>query len=216
MAGVNYRQLRLEIDRQAETAIYSKIKPLIKQEFDSKKEAMLRDFEQHPVTEALKAGAANPEVDDGLVNTAHGGNLFSLLGFEEGTDPTVAVREVLTDDVKLNLSQTKRQVKTDVIEFRTPVRIPNLETVHEKVGQKQRLAWTSRGFTQLIERGIPWFSSYLFDNRRRFGDASRSSTAIEAKNQKTGGLVKVRDGSFGPIRYVSDILARFKSLIQGK
>lgn len=205
--GVNYRVLRLEISNQAEKVILPRIKPLIKQEFESKKEIMLQEFDNHGVTRELKAGSTDSTAPSSYIKTRKGGNLFSLLGFEAGTDPTEAVREILNKDVKLNLSQITKEVGSNNIVFKTPIRIPTLDTIHEKVAQKSPTPWTSRAFTDAIERGITGFGKYLFDATRHF-KASRSGPAIQID-------ATLREGSTPRIKYISQIIANFKSLIKG-
>jgi hypothetical protein len=210
MGGVNYRLLRLRVSAQAENVILPKIKPLIKQEFDSRKAQMLTEFDQHGVTRELKEGAADPTSSSAYVDTRKGGNLYSFIGFDHGTDPTEAVREAIDEQVKLNASQITREIKVDgSIIFKTPVRIPNIETVNEKVAERAPVPWMPRrAFTDMIERGITGFNKYLFDATRVF-KTSRSGPAIQVEHA-------VRQGSARPIRYVSQILANFKDLISGK
>ena len=204
---INYRNLRIEIDRQSKDAIYRKVKPLMQAEFEARKQVVLDEFDAHPVTQELEAG---PDASSQFIDTAHGGNLYSFLGFNAGENPTEAIRKVLQEDLRLNISQTTREVHQNTIIFKTPVRMPTLTTFHDKVGSQVPLEWTSRSFTDLLERGITGFGQYLFDTIRNFGGASRSGPAIQI-NKGT-----LRGGSAPRIKYVSEFLARFRSLIGGK
>lgn len=203
---VNYRQLRIELDRQSQDVIYRKVKPLMVEAFEDRKGIMLAEFEANPITRELEAG---PDAQSNIVNTANGGNLYSLIGFNAGEDPAGAVREILENDVRLNVSQTTREVKQNTIVFSTPVRMPTLQTFHDKIARMLPLEWTSRAFTDIMERGISGFPMYLFDNLRNFGGKSRSGTAIQVPH-------KIRGGSTGRIRYVSEILASFRRLVGGR
>lgn len=203
---VNYRNLRMELDRQAPEAIYRKVKPLMEAEFADRKGMLLAEFEAHPVTRELNAG---PNATSDIINTSRGGNLFSLLGFGSSEKPTEAVRQVLEEDLRLNTSQISREVRANTIVFKIPVRMPSLGDFHKKVAKLSPLQWTSRAFTDMMERGITGLPQYLFDSLRNFGGASRSGTAIQVPH-------KVRNGSTPPIRYVSDLLASFRDLIAGK
>lgn len=209
MAGVNYRQLRLEISNQAGRVLLPKIKPLIQQEFDSRKEVMLEAFDQHPVTTELKEGAADPAgTRSNYVETAKGGNLFTFFGFHEGDDPTIPLRDILDKDVKLNLSQTTRTTVGSKILFKTPVRIPNLDTVANKIAEQAPVPWQpTRGFTQMLENTVAGFGHYLFDAMRRF-KTSRSGPAIQID-------ANLRGGSIRRTKYISEILGNFKKSITG-
>lgn len=204
--GINYNILRKEIDKQSEKAILSKVKPLIKKEFDKAKEQMLNEFDDNEVTRELEAG---PDATSSFVDTGHGGNLYSLIGFTEGEKPTEELRDILDSSIKLNLSQIKRNVKQNTIEFRVPVVIPAIGEINDKVAKRVNLAWTSRPFTDLIEKGITGFNKYLFRKEGFKDGTSESGTAIEAKKP-------IRSGSLGKIRYISDILKNFRDSILGK
>ncbi len=204
----NRRLLTVELSKQVKP-IYAKVKPFMQEAFNDRKEQVLAEFDEHPVTRALQAGAADSTADDGLVNTAHGGNLYSLIGFNEGEDPTVPLRDMLEKDLRLNISQTTREVKNETIIFRTPVKSPTLATVHKQMAKDAKVEWSSRGFTDLIERGVTGFGRYLFNSARRF-PTSRSGPALQIKK------ATLRSGSAPRFRYISDILSRFRDLITGR
>lgn len=201
---VNRNLLRLELARQSDT-IYRLVKPKIEKAFNERKQEMIQEFESHPVTKELSEG---PQASSSYIKTAKGGNLYSLIGFNAGENPTEAIREILEKDVRLNLSQVTREVKTNSIVFKTPVRSPSLGEFNNKIAGAVPLEWTSRSFTDLIEKGITGFGSYLFDNLRRF-KTSRSGPAIQIDSQ-------MRSGSAPRIRYISEILANFRRSITGK
>ncbi len=207
--GINYNILRAEIAKQSEKAILSKAKPLIKKEFDRAKTEMLNYFDEHDVTKEIKAG---PDASSQFVDAAtdsHGGNLYSLIGFSEGESPTEELRDILDQSIKLNISQVKRNVKQNSIEFTVPVVIPTIGEINEKVGKRVNLAWTGRPFTDLIEKGVTGFNKYLFRKDGFKSGVSESGTAIETKKP-------IRGGSLGKIKYVSDILKKFRDSILGK
>lgn len=203
---IDNRLLRLDIERNSD-AIYRNVKPLMEERFDEIKGEMLVAYDEHPVTEELEAGplahSRYIHVKDGPDGDGDGGNLFSILGFEEGEDPAGAVRDVLVEDSKINASQYSREVGPDTITFKVPIHISALSTFNNKVAEKVSLEWTDRPFTDVIEKGIPNLPGYLFDSQRDFKGASRSGPAIQVQG-------KLRGGSVGPIRWISDILADFK------
>lgn len=208
-AGVNHRLLRIAISNQAGRVLLPKVKPLIKQEFDSRKEAMLEAFDQHPVTMELCEGASDPAgTSSQFVDTAKGGNLFTFFGFHEGEDPTVPVREILDKGIRLNLSQTTRETVGNKVVFKTPVRIPTMDTINDKVALETPVPWQpTRAFTQMLENTVAGFGHYLFDSMRRF-KTSRSGPAIQVE-------ANLRAGSIRRVKYLSDIIGNFKKSVSG-
>lgn len=204
--GINRRLLTKEIAKQSKP-IFAKIKPLMEASFERRKETLLNQFDNDEVTQALSAAALDSSIDDGIVNTAQGGNLYTFIGFNQGDDPAAALRDVLEKDIKLNLSQTKRDVRDTTIVFTTPVRIPTLATIHKKMADLVPIKeWTNRGFTDLIERGVTGFQRYLFDGDRMV-KGSRSGHAIQVKGWN------IRGNGFRGIEYVSKILRKFRDSI---
>lgn len=191
--------------------IEKQVKPILDREFKKKKESILQVFDEHEVTQSLENG---PEDDDGIVNTAHGGNLYSLLGFPAGEQPQENLRDILDDSIKPTNILIGNTDKKNTVLVSMRISVPTFAEVDKAAATKNKLPWTTRGWLSALEKGISGFGSYLFDAERGFR-TSFSGTAIEAKNKKTGKLVKVRSGTFGPIKYVSEILATAKKLIRG-
>jgi hypothetical protein len=160
MAGVNKRILRTEIERQSDL-IYKKIKPRIKSKFEEAKAQLLQDFDDDEVTQEIAAG---PEASSSFVSTIAGGNLFSLLGFYGGQDPTADLRNILKDSIHIGIQYTSKKNTPQGITWNTPVYLPTMDDIDAQVKHETPLAWSpSRAWTTLIEKGIPWFSHYLFD-----------------------------------------------------
>ena len=86
------------IDKKiGESKISKKAQELANKQFIEAKSRLIEDFDSHPVTTEIKGGtnASN------LSGTLSGyGNLFSFIGFPEGSDPTVVVRNFLQSFVE--------------------------------------------------------------------------------------------------------------------
>lgn len=204
---INYRLLRLELQKQAPDAIYRKVKPIIQERFEEAKGEMLAVFDEHPVTQELDEG---PDAEGSKIRTRKGGNLYSALGVEAGDEPAQVVRNILEKDVRLNISQTRREFNGNKITFLTPVRFPTIDEIGVKAAKVIKLGgWTTRSFVQMIERGFSGLPHYLFDPDRDFKGKSRSGTAIQVKGT-------LRGGSFPGQRWVSDVLASFRKAVGGK
>jgi hypothetical protein len=199
---LNRRLLRTEIDKQSKI-VFNKIKPKIQQRFELSKEELLEEFEEHPVTQEIAEG---PTASSSFAKTKTGGNLFSLLGFENGENPTENLRKIIEDNIVLNIQRTTKKNTARGITWETPVTIPTQEEINELVAEENPLAWSpSRAWTTLIEKGIPWFAHYLFDDEREI-TGSRSDHAIQIK----GTIKRGRGSSMPGIKYVSELISNFK------
>lgn len=210
--GVNIRVLEAELRRQSKK-ITPAVEAAIEKRFDSYKEGLMKQFEAHDVTVDLEGGPLGPsklvkvgDISDrkGSENntgTARGGNLYSLLGFEDGEEPITELREILEDEIILDDS-IKVFTNGAKIKIEKRVIIPAISDIKTRTSNP---IWTDRSWIELVERGIPWFQSYLFKSTG-FGERSQSGTGIEAKN-------RVRSKLMPAVPYLSKLLAEFKQKI---
>lgn len=197
----NRRILRMEIERQSDV-VFNKIKPKIQKRFEMAKDELLEEFDYHPVTQEIAAG---PNAESFYIRTSAGGNLFSLLGFEADANPTEDLRKILEENITLRIQNTTKKSTAKGITWETPVMLPTLEEINDKVTEETPLSWSpTRAWTTLIEKGIPWFAHYLFDNERSL-KGSRSGTAIQVEATIKNGRSPVPK-----IKYVSWLLSEFK------
>lgn len=206
--GVDYRLLRIELERQSDIVL-REARPVMQQQFDLYKDNLMKDFDEHDVTQEINSG---PKSDSKFIETVAGGNLFSFLGFKKNQNPADDLKKILDNNIQLKVSQTKLKTTQNAILIETPVEIPTIEELDDLVSNKTKLPWTNRAWTSLIEKGIPWFAHYLFDDRsKRNFKTSYSGTAIQVKGTIT------QDRSFsGKIKYMSELLGKFKKAISGK
>ena len=197
---IQTRLLRIEIAKQAEPQIRRKIRSLVKLDFDTKKEAFMERFEKDLVTQELRAG---PEAMSSFISDTEG-NLFSLLGFKAGKEPADELKSFLDESIKLQPTR-KGEIQGDKLVYATPVEIPTVAEVNDAMSRRVPLKWSSRGFTDLIARGISGLPFYLFSLTRKFKN-SQSGTAIEIPN-------KLRTGSTKPIPYIGPLLGLLKRSI---
>lgn len=208
MGSVNLTVLRKEIKAQATRSIESRANKVLENAFNKQKDRFLQDFDTHPVTQSIESG---PKMDDGIVNTAKGGNLFSLIGFQAGSNPIASLRAILSNGFKLRGSLRTRLAGDKIIIERT-VESPTLVDIEKQTSGKYGLSdWTNKSWVRLVEDGIPWFRAYLFG--AKYSKYSRSGMAIEAKDDK-GNLRTVRNESFGKIPYLSVMLREFRNRIR--
>lgn len=195
--------VRLVVANNGARVLIKQVRPLIKLDFEAKKEAFLAQFDEDDVTQELEDG---PEAYSRIpALAAAGGNLFSLLGFYAEQKPVESLREYLKDNVVLYKTTAGKVVGNQIV-FETAIIAPTEEEINSVMAADSQatLEWTSRSFTDLLARGVSGLPQYLFDLTRDFSKIpSRSGPAIQAKT-------KLRGGSVGPIPYVRRILGVLK------
>lgn len=199
---LNTRILRIEVLKQVEPIFAREVRALAKADFDDKKQKLLEEFDEHPVTRELEGGptafSSIPELNGA------GGNLFSFLGFYKNEDPAADLREYLKDNIKL-IPPKRESITATKITYKGAVEFPTIEEVNQAMAAKDPLDWTQRSFTQLIQKGIPGLPRYLFKENPPFKspEPSHSSTGLQIKKN-------LRGGSFRGVGYVNDLLASLK------
>ena len=197
MAKVNLIQLRRELAAQEAAVIKPRMKTILEDKFKEEKAALLKEFDQHPVTTELNAG---PDAKNSkFVSTKTGGNLYSVLGFVNGITPAQDLRYDLENGISKG-QVTKVQNTKNKFLYNLEVRIP---TIGELKRRTQLLKWTTRSFIDVIENGISNFRRYMFDNGR-FRNVSRSGTGIQIKHDIKG------RSDIGPIQYISKLIKDFQ------
>ncbi len=198
---LNIAALRTVVAKQAQPVLIRQIRPIVKLDFESKKEQFLQAFDNHPVSQEIKEG---PDAFSRVQSVAAaGGNLFSLLGFWNHQDPIGSLREYLNDNIVLYKTGAGK-LKGNKIIFETDVQGPTLDDINSVMANDQdgKLDWNKRGFTDLLETGISGLPRYLFDLTRDFSHIpSRSGPAIQAK-----GNLRQAAETTGKIPYMSELL----------
>jgi hypothetical protein len=159
----------------------------------------LTEFNTHPVTAEIEAGPRS----ENLSGTLGGyGNLFSYIGFGQGTNPTESLRDFLikTPKVFKNSRFVKRQ---NSVEFMFRIQIPTTE-------QMEALSpspYEGRSWVKGVERGISGLGYYLHSRSGQLA-GSRSGHGIQTEN-------RLRAMTFKPIRYMTSILTKFRKRVTG-
>ena len=91
--------------------IKEQVKNLVVEYVEKNKQEMVNEFESHPVTKEIDNG---PEASN-ISNTLGGqGNLFSYIGFQDGSNPTEIIKEILNNSVKVEDKPTITSVGKDL------------------------------------------------------------------------------------------------------
>lgn len=195
MASLNRQIFEQLVAQQADRVITPAIAPIMEKKFKDEKKVLMEQFDSHPVTLELEAG---PDYEgSGLVSTAHGGNLFSFLGFNRGEKPVIWLRETLEKFVTKG-RLTKEKI-SDGFLYSYEIRVPSKREIYSRT---RILEWTTRSFVDLVENGIPGFGRYIFDLFKI--KHSRSKTGVEAKKPLR------QPASSAKIPYVTLLLNSFR------
>jgi len=152
---------------------------------------LLNDFENHPVTREIQAGAEAENISSTLNGI---GNLSTYIGFSPADNPIEPVKNILKT-VKIN-NKPKRVDSQDGVSFEFEVVSPTIEEI-ESVGKlpfEQGQSWVKG-----IENGISGFGAYIYG---KIFKNSRSGKGIQSK-------ISFRNGAFRPVRYLSEIMSKF-------
>jgi hypothetical protein len=161
------------------------------EEMSKIKQELLEDYNDHPVTKELEAGADSENISQTLNGV---GNLTTYIGFQEGTNPTEPVRDKLKT---VSLNPKGRVSNNDSnLSFEFDVIAPSIEEI-ESVGSlpfEQGNSWIKG-----IENGISGFGAYIYG---RMFKNSRSGKGLQGR--KT-----FRQGNFRPVSYMNEIMTKF-------
>lgn len=159
---------------------------------NEEKRKLINSFLEHPVTQEIQAG----ESADNVSNTLGGyGNLFSFIGFQNGSNP---VSPVLGLFKKININ--KVFIKNDKI--RVTVEIPS----KDELANVSKMPWEpARSWLWDIEKSISGIGAYLYG---KF-EESRSGKGIQLRK-------KFNNKNFTRKSYLTPIYNNFIQKIGGK
>ena len=195
MAKINKLAIRSKIKlglkkKNAEQKIYQKVNGV----FQRKKQELISEFENHPVTREIKSGAGASN-SSGTLSGGYG-NLFTFIGFDASADPTSIVTSMLRNDVRLLRTPRKRNTKRGVI-FHYRVQYPNLG----EIGAATPMPWEPGSWVEKVEKGISGLGYYIYHNY--INPNSRSGRGTQSSH-------KIRTAVYKRVSYMSAILKTFK------
>ena len=160
------------------------------------KNEMLKEFHNHPVTVEIEGGVTAVNLSNTLGGLAGGGNLFTYLGFDTGSNPTLAVKTYLKESVRIGAVRTRVSPgRNGRIEAVCTLFYPDMRLL-KKVS---KLPWESgKSWIEGMENGISGFGYYM---HRKF-EESRSGMGLQTRK-------KIRQGHFRPTPYFSKIILNF-------
>jgi hypothetical protein len=157
------------------------------------KEELINDFEQHPVTREIESGPSAHNMSGTIIGE---GNLFSFIGFHDGSNPISPVLSLLRAGISLSRKPKITKGRNRVY-YGYRVNMP----MNSELESVSKMPWESGSWLFKIERGISGLGHYIYEN---FLKTSRSGTGIQVK-------AKYRQAAtFKRVKYMSAILSTFK------
>ena len=172
---------------QADKEYQKQVNSIIDSEFNKIKNDYIQEFINHPITQEIKGGinAANTSGTLGGIT-----NLYSFIGFDEGTDPIKPIEDLLNKSNYRIVFNNKATDSTVIFDIPTAAQIFEITPMPWAIGR----SW-ARG----IETGISGLGYYLKKIKN-----SRSGLGIQSSTEQ------IRTGtSFKNTRYISDLINRF-------
>jgi hypothetical protein len=168
----------------------AELKKIIKEQFEERKDALVENFTNHPVTKEISA-----EESPNISNTLGGyGNLFGFLGFDKGSDPIYPVQETLKEKTKLDHISIKTSTDSVLVRYS----VPDLDDFNSSA----QLEWDATNWVKGIERGISGFQNFMAKAAGKSGQGIQTKGSIKPF---TGGANRFRN-----TKYMSDLINKFK------
>lgn len=161
----------------------------VEQKAQEIKNEILKEFEDHPVTQELKGGIYASNISGTLNGIT---NLFSFIGFRSGYDPIEPIMQILN---KINIVKNR---SSQSIKYK--IEIPTAEDIFAVTP----LPWAEgRSWAKGIETGISGIGYYF----KKESQSSRSGSGIQSQT-------KVRDGvRFKNVKYISELIKKYNRQI---
>ena len=170
--------------------------------FNMNKRKMLGDFQNHSVTQEIDAG----ENAQNITRTLHGvknANLFSFIGFYQGSTPTADVFDKLNDETQLIPHAISRNMVGNLLKLVFRYKVPDLNGFDKDTRFKYPDNWQGGSWIRGLEEGIDGLAYYM---RGVWVAFSRSTVAVQTHGAPLPG--RTIDVS-KPIKYVTEIVNKF-------
>lgn len=156
-----------------------------KNKVEEAQKEMVQAFEEDLITKELEGGVGASNISGTLGGR---GNLFSFIGFEQGSDPTEVIRKLLTNKIKIQVKPQRRG------KFKVEILAPTIEEIYKVTP----IPWNpGRSWVDGIQKGISGLGSYVPVT----SPYSRSGKGLQT-NQDKG-------GRFANRSYMTTILKKF-------
>jgi hypothetical protein len=162
----------------------------LKKEVEKIKQEILKEFNEHPVTQEIESGIDAQNISQTLNGVT---NLYSFIGFEAGTKPVEPVRELLNKIALRYTAATNGDLKY-IIDFPTA----------QDIFKITPMPWaTGRSWAQGIEIGISGLGYYIRQKKN-----SRSGLGVQSDTIIRAGL------RFNNTKYISHLIKNYINKIE--
>lgn len=200
---LNLQKLRVEFEKQVFNTNQFKglAQGIAQRRANIAQQDMVEAFEEHEVTKELEAGNTGSSSVINYFSENGEGNLFSFIGFPEGTDPVAVLRELLKFPIQVKLSTRVDNT------YYFQILAPSSEDIQKVTPLPSDYFEGDFSWAQGVEDGdIPGIGQFL--NIK--ASASRSGGGIQ---------IHIKDGgetgsTLRPTPYISEILEAFRSRLQ--
>lgn len=178
----------------------SEVKKIVKKAFNEKKQQMVVEFSEHPVTKEL-----SDEESSNISSTLGGyGNLFGFIGFNASYDPITPVMERLINSVELESVNFDRENDSITIKYTVP-ELDDFNDVANYQGWREGGNWIKG-----IERGIAGYQRFRTTLGERKAGRSGVGIQMSAKVKPFAGA----PNRFQNKKYMSSIINNFKTSLK--
>lgn len=184
---MNPEWIKMFQDLQADKQYQKEINRIIDQEFNKIKNEFIDEFMNHPITQEIKGGISATNISGTLGGIT---NLYSFIGFDEGTDPIRPIEELLKKSNYRIIYNNKSVDATVIFDIPTAAQIFEITPMPWAVGR----SW-ARG----IETGISGLGYYLKKTKN-----SRSGLGVQSSTEQVRAGVMFKNS-----KYISDLISRF-------
>ena len=181
-------------------SVERKMSNIVYKNFERERKKVINEFENHLITKEIELG---PDAYN-ISGTTHGvGNLYSFIGFPQGSNPIEPVRKLMMG-IKISRRPQKTVISKNKIEKVYKVYSPGMDDFQAATPMpwESGLSWV-RG----VESGISGFGHFMATN-------SPGTEGFNFSGSRSGGGLEVRRTlttmGFKPVKYLSLILSNFR------
>jgi hypothetical protein len=200
MSLVNSVQFEKEFEKQfwSKPQAVGLVKGQAQRNVNVAQDAMIDEFENHAVTIELEAGVGSDNISNSISYTGPDlgkPNLFTFIGFDEGTNPVAKLRELLLAPIFVQVGRRTG------LSYEINVFSPEEEDIEESTPMPD--AWTDGSWARGVEdASIPNIDAYL-----AIDEKGRSGGGLQISGRKFKGF----DSQLSPTPYVSEITNAFRN-----
>ena len=199
MSRINVKQIRREIKSQQGKLLVREATELVNEKvFIPAVEKLQNDFANDLVTQEIRAGNDSENISDTLKDVkvkGHPANLFSYIGFDNGTDPTEKIEKFFYFNAEYGPNfKYIRGSQEENLRFSFLFDEPSKEAIYKATP----LPWAGGiSWAERIEKGLPNLSQFLAGQGLK---GSRSDGGIQVKNDVSP------SAQFQPRPYLSKLI----------